>query len=100
MKMETIEELKARGDANREKTEKADANRMEKHLVQHLDDLDEIDKAGGTTAPRDVQEKVTSRRGRDLETGADEKAARKVKIMEQYKAKSERERADSREQGR
>ncbi|HAN2600658.1 TPA: hypothetical protein IE609_004979, partial [Escherichia coli O25b:H4-ST131] len=79
MKLETIEELKQRGDARRDKADKAERAELEKASHQ-----------------ASLQNETLSEETKELESGEKEKLSKRDQVLEKFKAKVERDKQNER----
>ncbi|MFW7461299.1 hypothetical protein ACOH3L_23330, partial [Escherichia coli] len=79
MKLETIEELKQRGDARRDKADKAERAELEKASHQ-----------------ASLQNETIGEETKELESGEKEKLSKRDQVLEKFKAKFERDKQNER----
>lgn len=109
MKQETIEELKARGDANREKADQAECKELEKAgrlaamqdqtLSEHAADLDASQKVELNEITGQQADALAKYLNRNNDKG-DQTEARRTAIREAYEMKIALDREQSRDRGR
>lgn len=101
MKMETNEELKARADANRAKAKQAEKARKNGHREKHFQAVRtsnaDYDKQENKRDPEGVEPVA---RNRDYETGANEKEARKIQLLNRFEDKAQKDREASNDRTR